>query len=438
MFGLKGCVLLLLVGTIAVDGEETFFTERVWAVLVAGSKQWFNYRHQADVCHAYQTLVNKGVPKDRIITLMYDDIAFNTLNPYRGKIINEPNGTNVYEGVVIDYKGNDVSVDTFRHVLLGDKEALAQIGSGRVLASGETDHVLINFVDHGGTGMLNFPSSNLYADDLKDILKKMKDKKMFDILVMYIEACNSGSMFDNIIGGSDGVLVSTAAAPDESSYAWYCENQLETCLGDLYSITWIDRIKKMTSSESLFEQFDAIRTSVLQKSHVNLYGDYRVGFYELGFNFDVKNIDSLKERSQYETENGVDSRDVPLYLAQKQYQKDKNKGGGKSQYEQIVENRHYADNLITKMMHVFTEGNLQLKRELENKILPINEDIFECYKAIINSFQNNCFKLYEHTYFLKHTYKLSNICVKKLKPEKMIQAIESICKNVNKSNTIII
>ena len=26
----------------------------VWAVLVAGSRGWDNYRHQADVCHAYQ------------------------------------------------------------------------------------------------------------------------------------------------------------------------------------------------------------------------------------------------------------------------------------------------------------------------------------------------------------------------------------------------
>ena len=25
-----------------------------WAVLVAGSNSWGNYRHQADVCHSYQ------------------------------------------------------------------------------------------------------------------------------------------------------------------------------------------------------------------------------------------------------------------------------------------------------------------------------------------------------------------------------------------------
>ncbi len=26
---------------------------KIWALLVAGSSGWYNYRHQADVCHAY-------------------------------------------------------------------------------------------------------------------------------------------------------------------------------------------------------------------------------------------------------------------------------------------------------------------------------------------------------------------------------------------------
>jgi glycosylphosphatidylinositol transamidase (GPIT) subunit GPI8 len=46
-----------------------------WAVLVAGSKGWYNYRHQADVCHAYQILHKNGIPDTNIIVMMYDDIA---------------------------------------------------------------------------------------------------------------------------------------------------------------------------------------------------------------------------------------------------------------------------------------------------------------------------------------------------------------------------
>ena len=35
-----------------------------WAVLVAGSNTYANYRHQADICHAYQVVLSKGVPPE--------------------------------------------------------------------------------------------------------------------------------------------------------------------------------------------------------------------------------------------------------------------------------------------------------------------------------------------------------------------------------------
>lgn len=38
-----------------------------WALLVAGSNGWYNYRHQADTAHAYQVLKNHGIPADRIM-----------------------------------------------------------------------------------------------------------------------------------------------------------------------------------------------------------------------------------------------------------------------------------------------------------------------------------------------------------------------------------
>ena len=74
---------------------------RTWALLVAGSRGWDNYRHQADVCHAYQVLHNHGVPKENIIVMMYDDIANNSKNPKPGEIYNYPGGPNVYKGITV-------------------------------------------------------------------------------------------------------------------------------------------------------------------------------------------------------------------------------------------------------------------------------------------------------------------------------------------------
>lgn len=54
---------------------------------------------KADVCHAYQILKRGGLKDKNIIVFMYDDIAYDSENPYPGKIINKPDGPDVYEGV---------------------------------------------------------------------------------------------------------------------------------------------------------------------------------------------------------------------------------------------------------------------------------------------------------------------------------------------------
>ena len=55
--------------------------EHHWAVIVAGSNGYGNYRHQADACHAYQIAKRKGIPERQIILFMYDDIAHSEENP---------------------------------------------------------------------------------------------------------------------------------------------------------------------------------------------------------------------------------------------------------------------------------------------------------------------------------------------------------------------
>ncbi|KAL1277368.1 hypothetical protein QQF64_024041 [Cirrhinus molitorella] len=95
-----------------------------WVMLVAGSNTWDNYRHQANVCHAYQIVHQNGIPDDQIVVMMYDDIAYNKNNPYPGNIINKPNGPNVYPGVPKDYTGEDVTPENFLAALKGDRCAV--------------------------------------------------------------------------------------------------------------------------------------------------------------------------------------------------------------------------------------------------------------------------------------------------------------------------
>lgn len=89
-------VLMWMSATLRVLGHSE---PTKWALLVAGSNGYENYRHQADVCHAYQILKKGGLKDENIIVFMYDDIALHPENPRRGVIINHPNGSDVYHGV---------------------------------------------------------------------------------------------------------------------------------------------------------------------------------------------------------------------------------------------------------------------------------------------------------------------------------------------------
>ena len=66
-------------------------------------------------------------------------------------------------------------------------------------------------------------------------------------MVLYIEACESGSMFEGLLDDSLNIYVTTASNAHESSWGTYCPGmappappEFDTCLGDLYSVAWIE------------------------------------------------------------------------------------------------------------------------------------------------------------------------------------------------------
>ena len=173
MFKLLALALIILTSGISASFLKDASTAH-YAVLVAGSNGFWNYRHQADVFHAYHILTQNGMPKENIILMAYDDVANNSMNPFKGKVFNKPSqgeGQDLYAGVEIDYKGSDVTPENFLAVLTGDAEKVKGKGTGRVLTSTSTDKVFINFADHGAAGLIAFPQSMLYADQLVNAFK---------------------------------------------------------------------------------------------------------------------------------------------------------------------------------------------------------------------------------------------------------------------------
>lgn len=65
--------------------------------------------------------------------------------------------------------------------------------------------------------------------------------------VIYVEACESGSIFEGIMPSDLNIYVTTASNAQENSFGTYCPGmdpspppEYITCLGDLYSVAWME------------------------------------------------------------------------------------------------------------------------------------------------------------------------------------------------------
>lgn len=122
--------------------EAQKWNASIWALLVAGSNEYYNYRHQADVCHAFHVLKEHGIPESNIIVMMYDDIAHSEDNPTPGVILNQPGGSNVYAGVPKDYTNREVSN-------IQQKRSFSHNSSIRLLFCADCNFVLLErSLDH--------------------------------------------------------------------------------------------------------------------------------------------------------------------------------------------------------------------------------------------------------------------------------------------------
>lgn len=398
---------------------------KLWALLVAGSSGYYNYRHQADVCHAYHLLRNHGIPDNRIVVMMYDDIAYAEENPTPGVVVNHINGSNLYPGMVKDYTGDLVTPANFLDVLQGRRPRGG--GTGKVIASGPQDHIFVYFTDHGAPGLIAFPNDVLYAKNLSEAIRSMHNKGRFGRMVIYVEACESGSMFaDGMLANNVSVYATTAANPDESSYACYWDPIRETYLGDVYSVKWMeDSDRENLRKETLIGQFNIVRRET-NTSHVEEYGDLRIG---------AMTVSQFQGGKMAEPVvlpivplDAVDSRDVPVAILRRKIEAatdQRSKQALESKLENILANRSFVKEKVSEIAHLLTYGNA----EQANNLLTAKKRIsdFQCYEKAVDSFRRKCFDLPASPYALGQLQVLVNAC-DAYEASEIKAAISAVCR----------
>nr|ABF00019.1 legumain precursor [Saccharum officinarum] len=436
----------------AAAGDETDDAVGTrWAVLVAGSSGYYNYRHQADICHAYQIMKKGGLKDENIIVFMYDDIAHSAENPRPGVVINHPQGGDVYAGVPKDYTGRQVSVNNFFAVLLGNKTALTG-GSGKVVDSGPNDHIFVFYSDHGGPGVLGMPTyPYLYGDDLVDVLKKKHAAGSYKSLVFYLEACESGSIFEGLLPDDINVYATTASNAEESSWGTYCPGEFpspppeyDTCLGDLYSVSWMeDSDFHNLRTESLKQQYKLVKDRTAAQdtfsygSHVMQYGSLELNvqklFSYIGTNPANDGNTFVEDNSLPSFSKAVNQRDADLVYFWQKYRKladgSSKKNEARKELLEVMSHRSHVDNsveLIGSLLFGSEDGPRVLKA-VRAAGEPLVDD-WSCLKSMVRTFEAQCGSLAQ--YGMKHMRTFANICNAGILPEAVSKVAAQACTSI--------
>lgn len=238
-----------------------------YAVLVAASEGWKNYRHQADVLGMYHYLKTRGYDDDHIILIMADDIASNERNPLQGVVRREVDGENLYDDVQIDYKLGDLTLDNLKQILTGEPSKTYPV----TLGSSANDNVLFFWSGHGTQmGWTWKDTEDLDANFARQMFADMKFRKMFAI----IETCYSGGVAQGCTG-IPGLLMMTAANPYETSKADAFDNELQVYLSNTFTSSILSQLERNPKSiiyDLYLHAFDKTNGSHVMVYNPDYYG----------------------------------------------------------------------------------------------------------------------------------------------------------------------
>jgi len=274
-------------------------------------------------------------------------------------------------------------------------------------------------------------------------------------MVIYVEACESGSIFEGLLPEGMNIYVTTASNAEESSWGTYCPGmkpspplEYDTCLGDLYSVAWMeDSEVHNTMKETLKQQYQVVkeRTSNHQTygmgSHVMQYGDIPISEDPLSLyiGFDPANADAIFENRlpQYLREKdaaAINQRDADLLYLWQKYKRSKPDSTEKLEAQQeLIESmshRLYLDksiNFIGKILFGSEMGTAVL-----NAVRPSGQplvDDWDCLKTMVRTFESHCGSLSQ--YGMKHMRALANICNNGVSVDTMAEVSAEACTQIS-------
>ena len=249
-----------------------------YALLIQGSSEWANYRHQADVLNVYQMLRRNGWDDDHIILAIWDKLADNDKNKFKGKVSTSTYGDDLYGNAVIDYSIDSLSVNDIQDIMLGKSSDRLQT----VLSTDDKTNVLVFWSGHGCLAATHKVNGFIWggkpgvfsADDLHNTLEQMHSQRRYRKMLLLLEPCYSRNMASQA-RQIPGILAIASANGTESSFADFHSSDLSVWMSDRFSNNIVTTLSEKPD-QTYREFYEYLYTHTLG-SHVYVENSYWFG-----------------------------------------------------------------------------------------------------------------------------------------------------------------
>lgn len=214
------------------------------AVILSSSRFWFNYRHAINALSIYNLIKKNGIPDENIILMLADEFPVNPRNPLKNRMYDSSSrsASLIDSQTQIDYRGDDVTVENLRRVLLGKQSGTK---GRRVLHTDANSNVLLYWTGHGGDSFFKFQDvEEITSMDLKLILQQMQ----FNSLLFLADTCQAFTL-GNQLADIPNVYMIGSSLKNENSYAHHVDSDLGLSVVERYTYQFMQVIQRQQQKQ---------------------------------------------------------------------------------------------------------------------------------------------------------------------------------------------
>ena len=265
-----------------------------YAIVFQGDRGYMNYSDSANTCRGFNDIIASGIPYDHVIYMANEDTLTNEENPWPNKLFTlaDPEGEGWDHAKDckdhFDYYGKNIEPEIVLAVIRQDEEAVKKLTGlehPKVFHTTEKDTIFIYYSDHGYEGGVGCGSGVITTEQMQDALKDLHANHRYDKLAFFLEACESGSVFDTLPSDLN-IYAFTSANATELAWCDYCPpndvvngKEIGVCMSMYYDNAYQAFWEAESTTITLHELYQKTHDEVAKFTHqeVSEWGDLSMG-----------------------------------------------------------------------------------------------------------------------------------------------------------------